>query len=89
MEYQAKIWKKSKNPKICLKSLFFSLFGKRYFLNQTLGLRKSFLNQTTYVLKTLLYQQSFSNRDSFLNWAFLNRDSTVFPYKTYRLEKNP
>ena len=35
-------------------SLFFPLFGKKSFLNQTLGLRKSFLNQTTYVLKNRL-----------------------------------
>ena len=82
-EYQAKSWKeKLKNPKNCSKiakkSLFFPLFGKKSFLNRTLGLRKSFLNQTTYVLKNRLYQQSFLNRDSFLNQAFLNRDSTVF-----------
>ena len=59
-----------KNPKNCLKiakkSLFFPLFGKKSFLNQTLGLRKSFLNQTTYVVKNRLYQQSFLNQDSFL-----------------------
>ena len=58
--------------KIAKKSLFFPLFGKKSFLNQTLGLRKSFLNQTTYILKNRLYQQSFLNRDSFLNRAFLN-----------------
>ena len=46
--------------------LFFPIFRK-----------KSFLNQTTYVLKNRLHQQSFLNRDSFLNQAFLNRDSTV------------
>ena len=45
-------------------SLFFPLFGKKSFLNRTLGLRKSFLNQTAYVLKNGLYQQSFLNRDS-------------------------
>ena len=56
--------KKPKNcPKITKKSLFFPLFGKKSFLNRTLGLRKSFLNQTTYVLKNRLYQQSFLNRD--------------------------
>ena len=78
VEYQAKCWKKfDKTLKIAKKSLFFPLFGKKSFLNQTLGLRKSFLNQTTYVLKNRLYQQSFLNRDSFLNQAFLNRDSTV------------
>ena len=73
-----------KNPKNCSKitkkSLFFPLFGKKSFLNRTLGLRKSFLNQTTYVLKNWLYQQSFLNRDSFLNRAFLNRDFTVQKY---------
>ena len=41
-------------PKITKKSLFFPLFGKKSFLNRTLGLRKSFLNQTTYVLKNWL-----------------------------------
>ena len=76
-------WKKNwKNPqncsKIAIKSLFFPLFGKKSFLNQTLGVRHSFLNQTTYVLKNRLYPQSFLNWDSFLNQAFLNRDSTVF-----------
>ena len=75
-------WKKNeKTPKNCSKitkkSLFFPLFGKKSFLNRTLGLRKSFLNQTTYVLKNRLYQQSFLNRDSFLNRAFLNRERTV------------
>ena len=73
-----------KNPKNCSKitkkSLFFPLFGKKSFLNRTLGLRKSFLNQTTYVLKNRLYQQSFLNRDSFLNRAFLNRECTVQLY---------
>ena len=78
----AESWKRNwKNPKNCSKiakkSLFFPLFGKKSFLNQTLGLRKSFLNQTTYVLKNRLYPQSFLNRDSFLNQAFLNQDSTV------------
>ena len=74
---EGKNWKKPKNcSKIAKKSLYFPLFGKKTFLNQTLGLRKSFLNQTTYVLKNRLYQQSFINRDSFLNRAFLNRDST-------------
>ena len=69
------ITKKSKNrSKIAKKSLFIPHFGKKSFLNQTLGLRKSFLNQTTYVLKNQLYQQSFLNRDS-----FLNRNSTVLP----------
>ena len=78
VEYQAKCWKKNcKNSKIAKKSLFFPLFGKKSFLNQTLGLRKSFLNQTTNVLKNRLYPQSFLNRDSFLNQAFLNRDSNV------------
>ena len=75
-----------KTLKIAKKSLFFSLFGKKSFLNRTLGLRKSFLNQTTYVLKNRLYPQSFLNRDSFLNQAFLNRDSTVLsedPLYTY------
>ena len=66
-----------KDSKIAKKSLFFPLFGKKSFLNRTLGLRKSFLNQTIYVLKNRLHQQSFLNRDSFLNQAFLNRDSTV------------
>ena len=71
-------WKNLKNcSKITKKSLFFPLFGKKSFLNRTLGLRKSFLNQTTYVLKNRLHQQSFLNQDSFLNQAFLNRDSTV------------
>ena len=75
---EKKIWLNPKNySKIAKKSLFFALFGKKSFLNPTLGLRKSFLNQTTYVLKNWLYQQSFLNRDSFLNQAFLNRDSTV------------
>ena len=54
-----------KTPKNCSnitkKSLFFPLFGKKSFVNQTLGLRKSFLNQTTYVLKNRLYQQSLLN----------------------------
>ena len=73
-----KNWKTPVNcSKIAKKSLFFPLFGKKSFLNRTLGLRKSFLNQTTYVLKNRLYPQSFLNRDSFLNQAFLNRDSTV------------
>jgi hypothetical protein len=81
-EYQAKcrkfFWINPKNySKIAKKSLFFALFGKKSFLNRTLGLRKSFLNQSTYVLRNWLYQQSFLNRDSFLNQAFLNRDSTV------------
>ena len=72
-------WKNLKNcSKITKKSLFFPLFGKKSFLNRTLGLRKSFLNQTTYVLKNRLHQQSFLNRDSFLNQAFLNRECTVF-----------
>ena len=73
---------KSKNPKNCSeiakKSLVFPLFGKKSFLNRTLGLRKSFLNQTSYVLKNRLHQQSFLNRDSFLNQAFLNRECTVY-----------
>ena len=73
--------KKLKNlkncPKITKKSLFFPLFGKKSFLNQTIGLRKAFLNQTTYVLKNRLHQQPFLNRDSFLNRAFLNRECTV------------
>ena len=77
-----KMLKKNENSKNCSKitkkSLFFPLFGKKSFLNRTLGLRKSFLNQTTYVLKNWLYPQSFLNRDSFLNQAFLNGDSTVF-----------
>ena len=60
------IWKPKNCSKITKKPLFFPLFGK-----------KSFLNQTTYVLKNRLYQPSFLNRDSFLNQAFLNQDSTV------------
>ena len=84
VEYQAKCWKKNqKTLKIALKlpksRYFFPLFGKKSFLNRTLGLRKSFLNQTTYVLKNWLYQQFFLNRDSFFNRAFLNQDSTVIP----------
>ena len=81
LNIKSKVEKKMKNPKNCFKiakkSLFCPLFGKKSFLNRTLGLRKSFLNQTTYVLKNRLYPQSFLNRDSFLNQAFLNRDSTV------------
>ena len=74
-------WKNLKNcSKITKKSLFFPLFGKKSFLNRTLGLRKSFLNQTTYVLKNWLHQQSFLNQDSFLNQAFLNQDSTVIVF---------
>ena len=67
-----------KTLKIALKlpksPCFFPLFGKKSFLNRTLGLGKSFLNQTTYVLKNWLYPKSFLNRDSFLNQAFLNRE---------------
>ena len=81
LENWEKSWKKLKKPKNCSKiakkSSFFPLFGKKSFLNQTLGLGNSFLNQTTCVLKNRLYQQSFLNRDSFLNQAFLNQDSTV------------
>ena len=80
IEIEPKILKKKipKNgTKIPQKSLFLPLFGKKSFLNQTLGLGKSFLNQATYVLKNRLYQQSFLNQDSFLNQAFLNQDSTV------------
>ena len=62
------------------KSLFFPLFGKKTFLNRTLGLSKSFLNQTTYVLKNRLLHQSFLNQDSFLNQAFLNRECTVLTF---------
>ena len=82
--------KNSKNcSKIAKKFLFFPLFGKESFLNQTLGPKKSFLNQTTYVLKNQLQQQSFLNRDSFLNQAFLNRDSTVLQkWNEWRIEKN-
>ena len=77
-------WKNLKNcSKITKKSLFFPLFGKKSFLNRTLGLRKSFLNQTTYVLKNRLHQQSFLNRDSFLNRAFLNRECTVPQFRQY------
>ena len=83
LNIKPKVEKKLKTPKNCSKiakkSLFFPLFGKKSFLNQTLGPRKSFLNQTTYVLKNRLHQQSFLNQDSFLNQAFLNRDSTVSP----------
>ena len=66
-----------KTLKIVKKSLFFPLFGKKSFLNQTRELRKYFLNQATCVLKNRLHPQTFLNRDSFLNQAFLNRDSTV------------
>ena len=69
VEYQARIKKPLKMALKFPKSpYFFHFFGKKSFLNQTLGLRKSFLNKTTYVLKN----KSFLNRDSFLNQAFLN-----------------
>ena len=68
-----KLWKPKNCSKIAKKSLFFPLFGKKSFLNQTLGIRKSFLNQTTYVLKNRLYQQTFLNRDSNVLWKLKNQ----------------
>ena len=81
MESWIFFWKNPKNcSKITKKSLFFPLFGKKSFLNRTLGLSKSFLNQTTYVLKNRLLHQSFLNGDSFLNHSFLNRNSSVLSF---------
>ena len=73
-----KMKKEMKNPKNCSKiakkSLFFPLFGKKSFLNQTLGLKKSFLNQTIYVQKKQRNGATIRPGEG-LDISFLNENS--------------
>ena len=68
----------------CRKVTIFPIFGKKSFLNRTLGVRKSFLNQTTYVPKksvvaTIFLKSRFFFKSGFLkSRAYCNMNSEIW-----------